>query len=134
MQMMLKPDITDMDEVRLCISECDKLEGTCGIKLHKNPDAGKIKLLPPGKWRRNLKQEDIPYNFIKLSEYLDCVGVMLYANYNETRKVNGEALVEKVWVMVNHWRSGKYMELLDRAASVNSNILGKLWYWDASIS
>ena len=103
----------------MCISECDKLEGEYGIKLHKNPDDRKIKLLPLGKWRRNIKQEDVPYNFIKLSEYLDCVGVMLYANYNETRKVNGEALVEKVQVMVNHWRSGKYMVLLDRAASIN---------------
>ena len=129
----VKPGVTDMDEVRMCISECDKLEGASGIKLHKNTDAGKIKLLPLGKWRYNIKQEDIPYNFIKISEYIDCVGVMLYANYNETRKVNGEALVE-VRIMVNHWRSGKYIELLDRAASVNSNILGKLWYRAASVS
>ena len=36
--------------------------------------------------------------------------------------------------MVNIWRSGKFMDLIDRSTAVNSNILGKLWYRAASVS
>ena len=38
----VKPGMTDMEEVKLCIRECDKLEGASGIRLHKNPEAGKL--------------------------------------------------------------------------------------------
>ena len=47
----LKPGINSIKEVKICVRECDKLQGASGIKLHKNPDAGKIKILPLGKWR-----------------------------------------------------------------------------------
>ena len=69
-----------------------------------------------------------------MRDFLDCVGVKLYANYNDTRKYHAEALIDKVRSMVNVWRSGKFMELLDRAIAMNSNILGKLWYCAASVS
>ena len=97
----IKPGVTDMEEVKLCIRECDKLEGASGIILHRIPEAGKIKLLPLGKWKRTLEQQHIPFNFVKISDFLDCVGVKLYANYNDTRKYNAEALIEKVRTMVN---------------------------------
>ena len=52
----VKPGVTDMEEVKLCIRECDKLEGASGIRLHKNPEAGKIKLLPLGSGREHLNK------------------------------------------------------------------------------
>merc|ERR1712059_190593 len=62
----VKPGVTDMEEVKLCIREGDKLEGASGIRLHKNLEAGNIKLLPLGKWKRTLVQQDIPFNFVKI--------------------------------------------------------------------
>ena len=70
-----------------------------------------------------LSQGDIPYNFIKISDHLYCLGVQLFSNYSTTRQVNGANLVDKVSNIINPWRSGRFMALLDRAHAINSKVL-----------
>ena len=129
----LKPSVTSMKEVITCISECAKLEGASGVQLHRDPDSGKVKILPLGRWRKSLSQSDIPYDFVKISDHLDCVGIKLYSDYSTTRQINGAVLVEKVANIINPWRSGRFMALLDRAHAVNFNVLSKIWYMCGSI-
>ena len=124
----LKPSVTSLKEIVTCISECAKLEGASRVQLHRDPESGKVKILPLGRWRKTLSQGDIPYDFVKISDHLDCVGVQLYSNYSTTRQVNGADLVEKVAKIINPWRSGRFMALLDNAHVVNSNVLSKIWY------
>ena len=129
----LKPAVTSIEEINICINECSKLEGASGVKLHRDPASGKVKILPLGKWRTTLRQDDIPFDFIKISDVLDCVGVKLYADHTTTRRVNGEALVEKVAKTINPWKGGRFMALLDRAHAINSNVLSKIWYICGSV-
>ena len=57
----------------------------------------------------------IPYNFIKLMEGLDVMGVKLCAKYQLTRAKNSEYITEKVKNITNMWKSGWFMVLVDRA-------------------
>ena len=80
----LKPSVTSMKEVIICISECAKLEGASGVQLHRDPNSGKVKILPLGRWRKSLSQSDIPFDFVKILDHLDCVGVKIYSDYSTT--------------------------------------------------
>ena len=102
----LKPAITSTKEVEIVVNQCTKLELASGVKLHRSPESGKCKLLPIGKWASTLTQQDIPYNFIKLSDTLNVMGVKICANYRLTRVKNAEIITEKVKNITNLWRSG----------------------------
>ena len=71
----VKPAVNNMEEVKIIVDQCTKLEKASGVKLHRSPLSGKCKLLPMGKWNNKLKQEMIPYDFIKLTESLDVMEV-----------------------------------------------------------
>ena len=70
-----------------------------------------VKFLPLGRWRGTLTREDLPVNYIVLSEHLDMVGVKLFSSYQKTRKVNGDDLQTKVHNIVGGWKGGKFMPL-----------------------
>ena len=93
-----------MEEISLVIEECTKLELASGVQLHRDPESGKVKILLLGDWRTNVSQEDIPFPFIRISPFLDCVGVKLYDNLFLTRQMNSELLVSKVTSMINTWK------------------------------
>ena len=122
-----------MDEVNMCIMECSKLKLAFGIQLHRDPMLGKVKILPLGHWRKSLTQEDIPHAFIRLTDQLDCVGVKLASNYLAMRKINSCLLVEKVTKIINPWKAGQFMALVDRTHTINSKVLSKIWYIAGSI-
>ena len=63
----LKPAVNYIEEIILCMDKCAKLEGASGVQFHRDPTSGKVKILPVGRWRKTLKQTDIPYDSIKLS-------------------------------------------------------------------
>ena len=67
----VKPMVNNMDEVKIIVEQCTKLEKASGVKLHRNPQSGKCKLLPLGKWIDKLNQNMVPYDFIKLTNTLD---------------------------------------------------------------
>ena len=92
----VKPSITSMNEFSVVDRGSALFEAASGCALHRDPAPGKVKLLPLGRWKGTLAQEDLPVNYIALSEHLDMVGVKLLATYQKTRKVNCNKLLDKV--------------------------------------
>ena len=71
----VKPCITSMAAFTLVDNACTMLEKASGVGLHRDPSVGKVKFLALGKWQGILQQDHIPYNYIKLSDHLDFLGV-----------------------------------------------------------
>ena len=85
-----------MNEFRLVDEGSSLFEKASGCVLHRDPQSGKVKLLPLGRWKGQLQQEDLPVKYISIADHLDMVGVQLTATFNHTRQVNGDKLKEKV--------------------------------------
>ena len=130
----VKPSITSMNEFILVDQGSTIFEKASGCILHRNPASGKVKLLPLGRWKGVLQQEDLPIKYIKISEQLDMVGVQLCATPTQTRQVNGEKLQEKVKNTIGPWKGGKFMPLTQRPFSTNTFCLSKLWFRSASLN
>ena len=124
----LKPAITSLHELHMVESAISLFEKSSGCRLHRDPASGKCKLLPLGKWRRTLNQEDMPFQFIRLSEHLDMLGVELFATPTQTKKSNGDRLQSVIKNIIGSWQAGRFMPLIQRPWSVNSYALSKLWY------
>ena len=129
----VKPAITAMSEFSLVDNGSLLFEKASGCILHRDPTSGKVKFLPLGRWRGSLTQEDLPVNYIALSDHLDMVGVQLKATHTQTRKSNGDLLQERVTSTINPWRGGKFMEITQRGHSVNNYCLSKIWFKAAYI-
>ena len=130
----VKPSICSMDEFSLVNEGCSLLEKASGVKLHRDPDVGKVKFLPLGKWRGTLRQEDLPFQYIRLSDHLDFLGVELRATYTQTRKANGEQLQQKIKTVVGSWKAGRFMPLILRPHTINCFGLSKMWFKCSSIN
>ena len=124
----IKPAVTSMEEFSLIDRGSALFEAASGCILHRDPTSGKVKLLPLGRWKGTLQQEDLPVNYIVISDHLDMVGVQLKATYTQTRKINCDILQEKVSNVVGPWRGGKFMPLNQRSFSLNSYCMSKLWF------
>ena len=92
----LKPAITTMNEFSLVDRACRLFENSSGCRLHRDPASNKCKMLALGRWKGTLEQKDIPLPYLKLTDHLDFLGVRLFANYNATRRENGEILKKKI--------------------------------------
>ena len=123
-----KPSITSMEEFQIVDSSLAMFERASGCKLHRDPLNKKCKFLPLGKWRNTLKQEDIPCDYMTLSDHLDMVGVTLMATWAKTRKVNGDALQLKIQNTIRPWKSGKFLPITQRGWSLNCFALSKVWF------
>ena len=123
-----KPAITTMSEFSLVDKACELFEKSSGCRLHRNPASNKCKVLPLGRWKGTLQQEDIPLPYLKVTDHLDFLGCKLYANYCATRRENGEILKKKVKDLIGCWKSGKFLQLTSRPWSLNTFCLPKLWY------
>merc|ERR1712098_273433 len=62
------------------------------------------------------------------------LGVKLFGNFIETSAKNGEILIKKINDLINVWKSGKFMPLLDKPTSINTYALSKICYMAASIN
>ena len=109
-------------------------EAASGCHLHRDPASGKVKFLPLGQWKGTLTQEDLPVDYIVLSDHLDMVGVQLMASYQKTRKSNCDDLQIKVQHIVGSWRGGKFMPLTNRPHSLNMFCLSNVWFKCSSIN
>ena len=130
----VKPSITTMQEFYLVDNACSLLERASGVKLHRDPAAGKVKFLPLGRWRGTLTQEDLPHQYVQLSDHLDFVGVELRATFQQTRKVNGDQLQDRVKNTVGPWKAGRFMPLTLRPFSANTHALSKVWFKCSSVN
>ena len=90
----IKPAIVNMDEFHIVDKAASMFEGAGGCRLHRDPSSDKCKILALGGWKNDLRKEDIPLPFLHLSGHLDMLGVKLTANFQDTRRINGETLVE----------------------------------------
>ena len=130
----VKPSISSMHEFILVDNACCLIERASGVKLHRDPAAGKVKFLPLGRWKGTLSQEDLPYQYIKLSDHLDFVGVELRSTFTQTRKVNGDMIQSRVQNIIGPWKSGKFMPLTLRPYSANTYVLSKVWFKCSSVN
>ena len=124
----VKPSICSMSEFFVVDKSCHLFELSSGCKLHRDPSAGKCKFLPLGRWRGLLEQEDIPLNYMVLSESLNMVGVELRATWAKTKQANGDFAQERINSVINSWKSGKFMDLTCRPWSINNFALSKIWH------
>ena len=124
----VKPAISSMEEFQLVDRACTMLERASGVKLHRDPDSGKVKFLALGRWRGTLSQEDLPHQYVRLSDHLDFVGVELRSSFTQTRKVNGEILVTRMKNTLGPWKARRFMPLSQRAFSANCYALSKVWF------
>jgi hypothetical protein len=130
----VKPSITSMEEFNMVDRGSALFESASGCVLHRDPASGKVKFLPLGRWKGTLTKEDLPVNYVVLSEHLDMVGVKLLASFQKTRKTNCDELLVKVKNITGAWKGGKFMDLTSRSLSLNTYCLPKLWFRCSSIN
>ena len=124
----LKPAITNLWEFSLVERVMTLFEMSSGCMMHRTAISQKCKFLALGKWQRELTQEMIPHSFFSLSDHLDFLGVTLKSTYALTRKVNGDALQDRLRKVIGPWRGGRFMPLNLRPHSVNTYAISKLMY------
>ena len=129
----VKCGIVAMHEFAIVIESCSLLEQAGGVQLHRDVSAGKVSFLPLGRWRGTLQQEDLPYNFIKLTDSIDFLGVTLKATFVQTRKANCDSMEEKIKKVVGPWKGGKFMWVTQRGHSANCYAFSKIFHRCASI-
>ena len=129
----VKPSVTSMEEFLLVDRAMALFEGASGCKLHRDPLNKKCKFLPLAKWRGKLEQKDIPCDYMTISDYLEMVGVELRATWTQTRKCNGDIVQKRVSNIVGLWRSGKFMDFILRAWSINQYCLSTVWFRTHSV-
>ena len=129
----VKPGISNMSEFSLVDKAARLFELSSGCALHRDPVNGKCKVLPLGRWRRSLQQEDIPFPYMKLCKSLAMVGVDLTASWQGTRKKNNDELLKRVNTCIGAWKSGKFMPLVSRPFSINTFCTSKVWFRTGSI-
>ena len=130
----VKPSICSIDEFHVVDQGCTLLENAAGVKLHRDPSAGKVKFLALGKWRTTLRQEDIPFQYIQLSDHLDFLGIEIKATFTQTRKTNGDQIQTRIRNIVGPWKAGRFMPLTLRSYTANTYALSKVWYKCGSIN
>ena len=129
----VKPAVTKFEVFALIDNAMALFEKASGCKLHRDPASKKCKFLPLAKWKRTLKQEDIPCPYMTLTEELDMVGVELQATWTATRKTNGDALQNRIVKKTNFWKGGKFMPLSMRGGSINTYCLSTVWFKSHSV-
>ena len=80
----VKPAICTLEEFNVADKGAALFEKAAGTRLHRDPLSNKCKFLPLGRWRRHLKQEDIPTPYMCLTDTLDMVGVRSCATHGQT--------------------------------------------------
>ena len=129
----VKPGVSSLAEFALVDMAAELFEKSSGNKLHRDPLTGKCKVLPLGKWKNTLKQDDIGFPYLRISSQLSMVGVELTASWQTTRKVNNDDLQNRVQGCIGAWKSGKHMPLVARPYSLNTYCLSKLWFRTCSV-
>ena len=129
----IKPAVCSMAEFSLVDEAASLFERSSGCMLHRDPVTGKCQVLPLGRWKGTLEQEDILFPYMKITTSLAMVGVELTSSWIRTRQVNCENLRSRIQKTVGAWRSGKFNPLVSRSFSLNSYCLSKIWFRTSSV-
>ena len=128
----IKPAVTSIKELHIIDQGARLFENASGCCLHQDPKSDKCKILLLGGWS-DLHQDQIPLDYLKISDHLDMLGVVIYKNHITTRQKNGEIIQQIVKNKTDSWKSGKFLPLSARPYSLNSYVLSKVWYRTACI-
>ena len=128
----LKPAISNLEEFYMIDEAVRNFENASGCQLHRDITTLKCKILLLGNWNNGSK-DNIPLPYLDKSEFLDILGVKLFAKFSTTRSENGKILIKKVSNTIDKWKSGKFLPLTDRPKSTNTYALSKEWYRAAAI-
>ena len=84
-----------MEEVNLVDKASGLFESASGCRLRRDPNSKKCKLLQLGKWRKSLKQTDLPpsCHYLNLFDQQDMVA---QATRTQPRKINVDTVQDKV--------------------------------------
>ena len=129
----VKPAVSKMSEFALIDKAVRLFEQSSGNLLHRDPHTGKCKVLPLGRWRNTLQQEDIGYPHLKITDCISMVGVELMAGWQSTRKCNMDEVQTRVQKCIGSWKSGKFLPLVGRPFSVNTFCSSKIWFRTGSV-
>ena len=99
----VKPGVSCMADFILVDQASLLFEKASGCILHRDPASGKCKFLLLGRWRGTVQHEDIPVNYMMISDHLDMVGMELRATNTQPRMVNGDELVQRLKNKVGPW-------------------------------
>ena len=123
----LNPVITKPEEFEKCNSCLIKFETASGCQFHRDPASQKCKVMPLGKWKEWLTQENAPLPFLQVSQTLEILGTTLHEKWIDTRRTAGERVVAKVKYIRNRWRGGRFYDLLLRPYAVNTYMFSNVW-------
>jgi hypothetical protein len=129
----VKPAITSMAEFCLIDKAMELFENASGCKLLRDPTTKKCKFLPLARWRGTLQQEDIPCQYMTISDHLEMIGVELRSTWTQTRKANGDTVQSRVENTTRSWKSGKFMPLIQRSWSLNQYCMSKVFFRTHSV-
>ena len=129
----VKPAITTMAEYSIVDQAMKLFEDASGCRLHRDPASKKCKFLPLARWKGTLQQEDIPCQYMTITDHLEMIGVELMSTWTQTRKSNGLILQTRVENTIRQWKTGKFMELNMRSWSLNQHCLSKVFFRTHSV-
>ena len=87
----LKPAIKSMEEFIMVDRIISVFESASGCAIHRDPTQDKCKVLLLG-GRKRLQQEDIPVEYIKISDHLDMLGFTLMATFTKTTSASAKRI------------------------------------------
>ena len=96
----MKPAICKKSEFQILDKAVALFKNASRCQLHRDPASLKCKILLLGKWKE-WKEDAISLKHLKFFDYKDILGVKLYANFTQTKNINGEAVIKKINDIIN---------------------------------
>ena len=122
------PIVTNEEEFHI-VNDCLQLfESSSGCKFHRNPETQKCKITLFGAMKHRYKQENIPLAFLQLTDHLDILGIKIFESWRKTQRENGAKIVQKVKLVGDRWKGGRFYDFLLRPHMVNTYLFSNVWY------
>ena len=122
------PVVTTREEFFIVDSCLKFFELSSGCKFHRNPTTQKCKITLFGSWKRRFKQDNIPLQFLQITDHLEISSVKLYENWRTSQRENGLKIVQKIKLVADRWKGGRFYDFLLRPHNVNTYLFSNIWY------
>ena len=123
----VKGIVTSIDEFHTLDRTLASFERATGSKLHRatDPNNRKCSILALGKWAR-WAQADSPFNYMKVVDSINLLGVKLARTTTRTHELNGSELGASVKAKLNHFKAGRHSALVLKPHLANVYLLLKI--------
>ena len=115
----IKTFLSSMEEFETVDRVMKKFEKASGSQLHRDPTTKKCQAMGIGKYKE-LKQSDIPVDYISLVEEINFLGVTIAKTTCKSRTLNGELLLEKTTKSINSFKAGRNMPMTSKPFAANT--------------